>query len=117
MQAPLTVLVVITTVALLLIALQPADAANGRWTRGDAEMMLDNYPPGNGLFARLGPELETRASLDMWALQWGRILAPGELSVGRHTLNVIVQSDVWGVIFNSSVNFTVSPTESFACAD
>ena len=50
----------------------------------------------------------------VWGSQWGRILAPGELSVGApHTLAVQVSSDA--VAFLGSVTFEVSPLNSPVC--
>jgi hypothetical protein len=50
-----------------------------------------------------------------WALQWGRVLAPDELSVGKHTLRVIVTDPEQGVLSDDSLTFTVYPPESEAC--
>lgn len=48
--------------------------------------------------------------------QWGQVLAPTDLSVGDHTLRVVVTFAPEGVIFDQSVQFTVSPTDSPECA-
>lgn len=49
--------------------------------------------------------------------QWGRVLAPTDLSVGDHTLRVVVTYVPEGVIiFDQSVQFTVSPSDSPECA-
>jgi hypothetical protein len=49
-----------------------------------------------------------------WGRQWGRILAPDELSVGEHTLQVILEfSD--GFTFDEQVTFTVHAADSAAC--
>ena len=52
--------------------------------------------------------------LRTWGLQWGRILAPGELPVGAHTLRVTVQHDQ-SIDFDGQLSFTVSPSDSSAC--
>jgi hypothetical protein len=55
------------------------------------------------------------------AVQFGRILAPDELSVGQHTLRVITSNDrpeptyPDGWISDDSVTFTVYPADSEAC--
>jgi hypothetical protein len=55
----------------------------------------------------------------VWAIQWGRILAPDELSIGEHTLRVVLAfTDEFGqqfTFFDQSVTFTVYPAESEAC--
>ncbi len=50
----------------------------------------------------------------VWGFQWGRILAPGELPVGMHTLEVQVASGP-GVPFQGNVTFEVSPPNSPVC--
>ena len=212
--ARLRYFIVLGTVVTLVFALGAAQGAtSGRWTRGDAEALLNNYPPGNGIYDRLAPDIDTRpldirpfqefygdltycaqdwhllalllddaefvaetagvvhkardahavlAGLNatfvldgtqvaveqkpikpwlgvfdpgfwveyltelygpdvvvgkVWATQWGRILAPGELSVGEHTLAVeVAQTSPSMVIFAGSVTFTVSPADSPSCA-
>ena len=53
---------------------------------------------------------------NFWATQWGRVLAPGELSVGQHTLKVTVaETASASVFFDDGVTFTVSPAGSPAC--
>jgi len=50
-------------------------------------------------------------------LQWGRVLAPADLAVGDHTLRVVVTLAPEGsVIFDQTVRFTVSPSDSPGCA-
>lgn len=48
--------------------------------------------------------------------QWGQVLAPNDLSVGDHTLRVVVSFAPVGVIFDQGVQFTVSPSDSPECA-
>ena len=52
----------------------------------------------------------------VWGFQWGRILAPGELSVGMHTFAVQVRSSTDpSTFFLSDHTFEVSPLNSPAC--
>ena len=60
---------ILVAVAALVVGLSGARAATGDpYTKGDAAAMLNNYPPGNGLFDRLQPEGTTR-SLDIRPFQ------------------------------------------------
>jgi hypothetical protein len=199
--------------ALAALGSGAAQGSNSLWTQGDAEAMLNNYPPGKNIFERLGPEndirpvdirpfqdfygslvycpqdwhvaafliedvefvaptagvvhtttdvhafltgLEVAFVLDgaplaverkpikpyltpfapeffleyltglygpdvvlgnFWAFQSGRILPPGALSVGQHTLRVVTtDTGSSTVLFDGSVTFTVSPADSPACA-
>jgi hypothetical protein len=206
---------IVVVTAALVVGLSGAFAATGGpYTKGDAEAMLNNYPPGNKILDRLEPDGVTRAlvirpfqdfygdltycpqdwhvlallwdiaefvaptagvvftapdaraflagldatfTLDgmpvavektpikrhlspfdpdglraflvelfgpdvvlgqFWATQWGRVLAPDDLSVGEHTLRVIVTETVSASVFSDgSVTFTVSPADSPACTD
>ena len=60
-----------------------------------------------------GPEATAGPLL---GLQWGRVLAPTDLSVGDHTLRVVVTDAPANVIFDQSIQFTVSPSDSPECA-
>ena len=56
-----------------------------------------------------------RLDLDVaYSAQWGRVMAPSDLSVGRHTLSVVV-SDPSGVLFTNQITFFVDAAGSGAC--
>jgi hypothetical protein len=50
-----------------------------------------------------------------WGIQWGRVLAPADLPVGKHTLTVRVTGSEF-FLFNNTIKFTVSPADSLPCA-
>jgi hypothetical protein len=50
-----------------------------------------------------------------YAFQEGRIMSPGELSVGAHTLGAVV-IDGFGNLFENTIQFYVDPTGSPACS-
>jgi hypothetical protein len=59
-----------------------------------------------------GPE----ASLEhIWAVQWGRPLAPDDLAVGHHTLRVVLTDADSNVAFDNEMDFTVYGSGSPAC--
>jgi len=56
-----------------------------------------------------------RFGLDVaYAAQWGRVMAPSDLSVGQHSLSV-VESDPSGVVFKNKITFFVDAAGSGAC--
>jgi hypothetical protein len=52
---------------------------------------------------------------NLWAVQWGRALAPDDLSVGLHTLSVMVTDPEPNILFDQQVTFWVYPSDSEAC--
>ena len=86
----------------------PIRPANTTFAREDMEAFLEG---------EFGSDFELG---NIWSVQWGQVLAPDELSVGDHNLEVVLTyksgTAEEEIVFQGGTPFTVYAADSEACA-